>query len=104
MLQIHFVFDHHCHSLRGLREQFSIFITLRLGRIEHDQHQIRIGQGFHGFPDPDALSFVEGAPDSGRVNQLDRNAADGNCLGHKITRRAWSCGHDGALMLDQPVK
>ena len=76
----------------------------RLRGIEHYQHQIRIGQGFHGFLYADAFGFVEGAADSGGVHQLHRNSAERNGFGHEIARGAGRGGDDGALALDQAIE
>ena len=54
--------------------------------------------------DADGFSFVERLPDSGSVDQLDRDAADGDGFADQIARGAWSGGDDGALAFDQTVE
>ena len=81
-----------------------VFIRERLGSIEHDQDEVGIGESFHGFADADALRLIERAANPGGVDQLDRNAADGDGFADQIASGAGRRGYDGALTLDQAVE
>ena len=49
------------------------------------------------------LAFA-GLAQAGRVHQFQRNAIERDPLGDRVARGAGSCGHNGAVALDEPVE
>src|SRR5579872_5696056 len=102
--EIVFVRDYNRRTSRDLAQKFLVVIREALRGIEYDKNEIGIDQRFHGFPDADALSLIEGAANAGGVDEFDRNAADGDRFADKITSSAGGRGHNGTLVLYQAVK
>ena len=84
--------------------QFSVFRRRRLRCVEDDQHQIGVRQCFHGLAYANGFGFVEGLPDSRRVDKLDWDATDGDGFADQVTCGARSRRDDGALAFDQAVE
>ena len=87
-----------------LLDQLLVFARNRLRSIRHRKHQVSIRQRFHRLPDPNALGFVEGLPNAGRVYEIHRNSIKRDRLSHQVASGPRSCGHDRTLALHQPIE
>ena len=76
----------------------------RMRGVEHDQHDVGVGEGLHRFANADAFGFVEGVANAGGVHQPHRNSTDGDGFADQVARGAGSGRDDGALVLDQAIE
>src|SRR2546425_9311930 len=65
--QIHLVVNHNRRPPCYFVWQFLVFGVARLGGIEHDQKEVGILEGLHGFADTDAFRFIQGTADAGSI-------------------------------------
>ena len=85
-------------------EDGGVFVGGCGGGVEDEKHQVGFRHGFARLGDADALGLVAGFAEPGGVDQLDRDAVDGDALGDEVAGGAGRCGDDGSVALDQPVE
>ena len=104
----------HCNQ-RGTAldggEQTVFLVVERLRGVEHNENQRRIGQRFAAAADAELLRLFQiylrafaALAQTGRVDQLDGNAAERDAFRDQVARGAGVRGHNGAVALHQPVE
>ena len=105
--QVALVADHNARPVLGFLQKLPVWreVAAREFRyVEHNQHDVSIGDRLDRFAYANALGFIERGANAGSVHQPHGNAADGNRLAHQIARGSRRRGHNGALALHQPVE
>ena len=90
-LEIGFIRRHNRRPLSHLAQKFTIFGMRWFRCVEHDEYQVGVGQGFHGFADADGfdLKLIHQPPELGSAGSrliLRRMGKDGAVV-NEITLR-----------------
>ena len=91
-----------CPRARSISASSSGVRSLR--RVHHHQRQIRVRHGLIAALDAQRLDHILPQPDARRVQKLHRNPAERRRLRHHVARGSRDLGHDGAVLLQQPVE
>jgi hypothetical protein len=84
--------------------RFPVAVVRPPASVEHEQDEIGRGDDLPAPPDPLPLDRVEGLPQSGRVDDPERDPGERDLPGKVVPRGARDLRDDGALLPEDAVQ
>ena len=82
-----------------------VFMNKRLGRrVEDDEHKIGVRQRLASLLNANTLGFVGRLAQARSIDQVHRNATNGNLFGDQIARGSRSCRDDGSFAFHKAIE